>query len=322
MKGSYRVIVYNNRVRYDFTVTRNITVIQGLSATGKTTLINLIRDFEENGRESGITVACDRSCTVVSGRGWADQLESISGSLVFIDEGNGFVTSPAFARIARDSDNYYVIVAREAMPNLPYSVNEIYGIKNTTRKKKPEFNRLYSSFKKLYGDAQLARKPEVVIVEDSNAGYEFFRALFEGAGIQCVSANGKAKIGEAVLGSDCESVLVIADGAAFGSEIEILSKLNEREGKSVSWYLPESFEWLILKSGLIEDGDIQEILADASAYIESSEYFSWEQFFTELLVERTKSIKRLRYKKDRLNKAYLEPSGRAAIEGAMPDLGI
>ena len=53
MKGSYRVIVYNSRVRYDFTVNRNITVVQGASATGKTTLINLIRDYEENGPESG-----------------------------------------------------------------------------------------------------------------------------------------------------------------------------------------------------------------------------------------------------------------------------
>lgn len=32
-------------------------------------------------------------------------------------------------------------------------------------------------------------RPEVVIVEDSNSGYEFYRALCEKSGIRCVSAD-------------------------------------------------------------------------------------------------------------------------------------
>ena len=46
MKGRYRVIVQNNRLHYDFEIKRNITIIQGDSATGKTTLINMLRQAE------------------------------------------------------------------------------------------------------------------------------------------------------------------------------------------------------------------------------------------------------------------------------------
>ena len=38
MKGTHRIIVQNKRIRYDFEIKRNITVIRGNSATGKTAL--------------------------------------------------------------------------------------------------------------------------------------------------------------------------------------------------------------------------------------------------------------------------------------------
>ena len=45
MKGLHKVIVQNNRLHYEFDIKRNITIIQGNSATGKTTMINLLMRF-------------------------------------------------------------------------------------------------------------------------------------------------------------------------------------------------------------------------------------------------------------------------------------
>ena len=42
---------------------------------------------------------------------------------------------------------------------------------------------------------------------------------------------------------------MIADGAAFGSEMEKLMRLIKGY-PNIALYLPESFEWLILKSGV------------------------------------------------------------------------
>ena len=47
-------------------------------------------------------------------------------------------------------------------------------------------------------------------------------------------------------------------------------------------------------------------------YIESSEFFSWERYFTKLLIEQTKGTY-LKYKKSRLNKLYLHEKNKDTI---------
>lgn len=42
MRGRYHIIVQNKRLRFEFDVKRNITIIRGDSATGKTTLYMMI----------------------------------------------------------------------------------------------------------------------------------------------------------------------------------------------------------------------------------------------------------------------------------------
>ena len=56
MRGKYKIVVKNNRLHYEFEIKRNITVIRGDSATGKTTLINMLRQSENLGASSGIEV--------------------------------------------------------------------------------------------------------------------------------------------------------------------------------------------------------------------------------------------------------------------------
>ena len=131
MKGTHRVVVQNKRIRYDFEIKRNITVIRGDSATGKTALIDMIREYFENGNASGVELVCDKECTVLEGRTWFGQLGQMNDCIVFIDEGNHFVMSNEFAATIQNTDNYYVIVTGEGIPSLPYSVEEIYGIRNS-----------------------------------------------------------------------------------------------------------------------------------------------------------------------------------------------
>ncbi len=146
MKGKHRIILQNKRIRYDFEITRNITIIRGDSATGKTTLVDMVRDYYENGVESGVELQCDKTCTVLGGRTWAQQLSTMQDSIVFIDEGNDFVMGDAFAATIKNTDNYYVIVTREGIASLPYSVDEIYGIRNSGK---------YGTLKRTYNEIHL-----------------------------------------------------------------------------------------------------------------------------------------------------------------------
>lgn len=113
MKGSHRVIIEAKRVKYDFTLTRNITILTGDSASGKTVLIDYIRDYRRYGSESGVMVSCDRECRTLDNEDWEMQLKRITNSIIFIDEGNRFVTSKEFAKLALESDNYFVLATRE-----------------------------------------------------------------------------------------------------------------------------------------------------------------------------------------------------------------
>ena len=51
--------------------------------------------------------------------------------------------------------------------------------------------------------------------------------------------------------------------------------------------MPESFEWIVLASHLIDGKRIEAILEQPEDYIDSKEFFSWERFFTRLLVNET-----------------------------------
>lgn len=69
--------------------------------------------------------------------------------------------------------------------------------------------------------------------------------------------------------------------------------------------MPESFEWLILKADLLNDKEIRDILNHPEEFIDSKKYFSWEQFFTALLTEKSKDTY-LKYSKSKLNPAFLQ----------------
>lgn len=310
MRGKHEVRVHNNRVQYRFTLNRNITMLRGDSATGKTTLIEMVAEYARDGKASGVTLVCDKPCRVLGEDNWEIILPSIKDSIVFIDESAGYMRTPLFAQLVRESNNYYVIASRDPLPTLPYSVEEVYGIKNKTRSKRAGISRVYSQFNKLYAVSpdertEIPANLDFVIVEDSNSGFEFFSNYFSAKGIACVSARGKARISRAIVEQPKESsLLVIADGAAFGPEIDSVLKLGR--ARSISLFLPESFEWLILRSGVVRAASIEEVLANPSDHIESSEYFSWEQFFTAYLTEATEGGM-LRYSKSKLNGAYLAP---------------
>lgn len=316
MVGAYRVIVQNKKIKFDFEIRRNITILRGDSATGKTTLVEMIQEYEELGSDSGITLQCERNCAVLSGRQWEKQLEGLSQSIVFVDEGNAFTASKEFAAAIQKTDNYYVLVTRESLETLPYSVTEIYGIR--TSKHFGDLKQTYNEFFQIYGKpvGTGTLKPAIVITEDSNSGYQFFRSVCTESGIDCKSARGKSNIFKLLLDGKKQEVLVIADGAAFGSQMERIMDLAAIQ-PNFHVYLPESFEWLILQSGLLEDGEINDILESPEKYVDSLQYFSWERFFTALLTQRT-SNSYLSYTKSKLNPVYLQEQEKDAILSVIP----
>lgn len=320
MKGKHRVIVSAKRLKYDFEVRRNLTIIRGDSATGKTTLVDMIREYVNNPTGSPVELVCDKKCYVLEGSLWRGQLSEISDSIVFIDEGNDFIKTEEFAGEIQKTDNYYVIVTRESLPALPYSVEEIYGIRISG--KYGVLKQSYHEFYRIYGMDTYEKEvnPELIITEDSNSGYQFFDYVCRENNLQCETMNGKSNVFHYLKEHKEKRILVVADGAAFGSEIDRVFRLMKGR-KNVALYLPESFEWLILCAGILKSRYVDEILDAPYDYIDSEKFFSWERFFTAVLIEQTKDTY-LAYMKKKLNPAYLQDAAKAAILAEMEKINL
>ena len=322
MKGKHHIIVESARLKYEFDIKRNITIIQGDSATGKTTLIDLLSDYQ-NGREnSPVHIESDVPCEVFAGAGdrWRAVLELITDSIVFIDEENHFIRQKEFAEVVRNSTNYFVLITREALPVLPYSIHEIYGIRTSGKYHFPE--KIYHEFYPIYGDTlNPALNSDAVmrmITEDTDSGNQFFRSFFREPE-NCIGAGGNSKIYSTMRKQDADRLLsVVADGAAFGAFVARVLEYVQKRGKTLL-YLPESFEWLILKSGVAAEKEMEKILEHPEDYIESSEYMSWEQFFTEKLEDSTKEDIVKRYRKNKLPPYYISSSVKTRILQMLPD---
>ena len=304
MKGKIDIRVSNNRARFRFALERNITIVRGASGTGKTTLYEMIAEYTRLGENSGVQVSAPCPCVALTDMDWQNQLSHTSGSVVFIDEGADYLASHDFAAAIQKTDNYYVIFNRENLHELPYSVEEIYEIKTSNR---------YHTFEKLYqrkdgyvySSTRARRKAEanVLLTEDSKAGLELYRHLYEGTSIRCESAGSNSGIFTWLQAHHQQGVFVIADGAAFGSEMDRVMKLSKQYPDQITICLPESFEWLILQSGIVPIDGVQEMLKNPGEQIESRDFFSWERFFENYLVQRSANTY-FAYSKSKMNSFY------------------
>ena len=309
MKGRYDVVLYNNKVHYHLTIKRNITILRGDSASGKSEFIRLLAQYNGSPKSSGISLICDRECIVLNEGNWKLYLETYRERIFFIDEGNDFLRTKEFADAVKGADNYFVIISRENFPNLPYSVDEIYGLREG---KYREAKRVYNEMYRIYGNLpDPQQKPEIVITEDSNSGNEFFELLFPG---KCISANGKSNIKRVLLEHMGESVLAVVDGAAFGPEMQDCMELTEVY--PVSIFAPESFEFLILESGLIEVP--MTVLEQTWDYADSVKYFSWEEYYTWYLSDISRN-EVYQYSKRKLNNFFKTAGSIKRIGNVLPE---
>lgn len=234
MKGSYWFKAKSKKVLFEFSIRRNITVIKGDSATGKTTLLHILYEHLRIGKQSGYAVSTNASYYVYIrdevGRDWKDALYPLKNTVIFIEENNEFVFTEEF-----------------------------------------------------------------------------------------VSSNGNGNIIKKVKASKSGDTLVIADGAAFGSFIEsCISSFQAQTERRISLWLPESFEYLILKSGVLKSEKIGQILDNIPEYVECEKYESWENFFTDILVVMTADgIEK--YSKNTLNTYYLQDGIVDKIKGQLPE---
>lgn len=322
MKGNIRVVVSTKKLRYELNLRRNITILQGDSASGKTTLIQIISDYQSGRTGPGTEIVCDRKCIVLAGDAESAimRLKTLTEAVVFVDEQERFLYSKAFSEAVLASGCYFVFVTRDGLNMLPYSVNEIYYLKNSGYYQNTR--QVYNSMYQVYPEAEMNKKiePSLILTEDSNAGYEMYEAIGQDIKVPCDSAGGKSNIAKYILANKEEQILAIVDGAAFGADMQSVMHVLEMSKGSYVW-TPESFEYLVLQSGIVQAEGLSEIMENPGDFIESSEYSSWERFFTCLLDNLTRNTI-YAYSKKKLNPNYLTRGNIDKMEKRMLVTGL
>lgn len=342
MKGVVNVQVSTPKVTYHLALERNITVICDEGATGKSLLASLVYDFH-NVKNANKTI----KCTVSHGLGlysltqdlWdSGAYRNFSTPCVFIiDENAGFLCSRECQRWINSGLHYFIIMNRgRELRGLTFSVNSLKRLSGTKVKTLESWMPSCAAGTldrkgNLWGTAPLyvPIQPNRVITEDSNTGYQFFTHLIGTACAPCGSKvdnrlqGGKAELLNCISRfkkSGVSDVLFIADGAAFGAELEYLwvqSLIIPR----FYFYLYESFEWLLLHTPNIYANPRVRELVD-NPQVESTQFLSWERYFTKLLETSSRGIKGFEYTKSSLPSGYLTSTNVKALLSYMPEISF
>lgn len=144
MREGYRIQVRNNKISFDVVLEHRITVLTGPSATGKTSLLNLIANFEDYGRQSGVKLISEKPCYVIRNNiRWYERISGIQEGIIFIQDGLSFIHSCEFAELIENSQNYFVIVTREPLAQIHSTKDSAIGIREAKREGNCVYNESY-----------------------------------------------------------------------------------------------------------------------------------------------------------------------------------
>lgn len=267
MKGIYSFRVKDRNLVYDISVGRNITIINDESATGKSELVRLISRYIRLGVGSGVFI--EGNCNVIAityDTSITTEFFSKPNTVFIVDEEVNAVTTKEFAEVLKETGAYVILINREKIPTLPYSIQEIYGVH-----KSGKYHTLYKLYKDYYSNNDIVTR---VLTEDGKSSYYALRRVYDS--LEVSSAKGNSNICKMIMDGD----LVFVDGAAFGPYVKAVIELLRFMRFTV--LLPESFEHILIERHLIElfKEDYRKAMSKDFDY---KDYFSYEQFATSIV---------------------------------------
>lgn len=289
-------------------LTRRLTVVRGDSASGKTTLTELVSE------EDGLAVIESTYPVVVAANTtWQSTVAGSTDSIIIFDDLR-LVGSPEFAKAYKEysvSNNlWFLVMGREDNEeqlhnfyHLSYCMNGIFEMVHEGT---------YYTLKQYYTFPALDREPEVVLTEDSAAGFVFFKKLFKGTKVVSAGAGKGSFIpqAEALVKQGYHHIFMVVDSAAFGCHTEELySRFCRRlEPKVMLMSDYECFEEMLLQTNLLNCIElVKKEMSDLVKY--ANQCNSWEAYFEEMIDRVTKGKPYHHAHQMRLKNCYLKDCG-------------
>lgn len=317
MVGKYSFSVCSKKVEFQITLKRNVTVIRGDGGSGKTTLCEMINNSKKTG--SGVHLKSYKlQVRVLDADSFNDGLMLMhkNEDIVFvIDEDESFIKSSEFAEQVQLTGCYVLLITRENLKCLPCSIHEIYQIES---QEDLISNRVIKTMQQLYPEDIYGRlnHADAIVTEDLRAGKQFFSRTCNTCAV--IPAKSKDNILNLLTTLTDTNVVVVVDGAAFGFVIQDLLKYIS--GRSVMLYTFESFEYVLLKSGIV-DSLIPADLNIDNPPVDSQLYLTWERYYTQLL-ERITQGTVYEYSKEQLAKVYTQPQNADRVYSVFENMPV
>lgn len=304
MTGSYSFTLSSSKIIFKIELHRNVTVLRGEGATYKTLFCHMIHDAGRIG--SGVHLKSpDAKVVYLDDRDFSrDHLAFYrrTNSILVFDEDSLCVNTKEFRKAITDTGCYFILITRTSCSEFGVSTKEMFEFdyddtldlnKRTVYMKPIYQGEFFGSYK-----AQKA-----FLTEDEKSGHQFFKQMYPECSV--ISAKGKDNIAK-IIPSHPNSIIIV-DGAAFGFEMKTVYSLLEEYNCFL--IAKESFEYCTLCSGILTlpaNVDLKHPVVD------STQFLTWENYFTELLESLTKGTRML-YSKSRLNPAYITSGNGAKI---------
>jgi predicted ATPase len=132
MKGPIHIRISNVRVTYDINLKRKFTIINGDSATGKTTLVSMaVLGNQGAGRAATVDIVCSYNVRAIATGTDINLLTLEKDTVYFIDEEElSTYTNTGFKKML-DSENFFVLVTRRIPKELPSCATEVCCAKSS-----------------------------------------------------------------------------------------------------------------------------------------------------------------------------------------------
>lgn len=287
-----KIIVDAMKIKYILDIENKLTIVSDVSATGKTTLLRLIEDY--NNKSGVAEIKTELPCYVINSELLLESNILQNKYVFFIDEDMEFIKTYDFYKTVMNSEGYFIIVGRNPEIFLDYSVDSIFTIEL-----KDGIHRLENKYK----IHQLVYKYckdnlNKMVNEDSGSGFEFYKKVTR---IENKSTEGNRNILK-VLDEEREGIFTI-DRLGYGKYIPILLNKIETNGYRVQLNLQNSFEYIILMSGILKN-DVEKLKSLEKELKNTN--LSIEKFYYKYLVEIASKCVETRYKKSKLSEWYLK----------------
>ena len=292
MKGTHSFILETSKIRYELEIKHKFSIFKGESGSGKTALCQkILKRKKDSELATGVRIRTDLKYMVLTDETLVGKYLEQGYNLFFIDEdvveeickGNAGAT---FGQAVKGSSAYFVFMSRNAsLSAVPINVDACYKLVEEYRggKKVVHMENMY-----VWNDDE-PLKPDTFVIEDSKVGYIFYKKTLKEEH-ECISAQGNTNIINTVrrvAEEGAKYIFVIADGCGYGAYFADLLNLRdsaEKElGAELRLFLPPSFEYLVLKSGIFKYNEDR--LANTQDYAKIEDYMGWEAFYTDDLIK-------------------------------------